>query len=131
MRVVLLEPASINTDAVGKLERDARAAVAGFAADPGYRRAYLEMVRRLAVLERRGSPPDVVADAVAAALAARRPRARYLVGKDARRLAALGRLPVPVLDAVRRRMFGLPAPGTLGLVAGPRATGGSPRPPHQ
>ena len=73
----------------------------------------------------------VVADAVAAALAARRPRARYLVGKDARRLAALGRLPVPVLDAVRRRMFGLPAPGTLGLVAGPRATGGSPRPPHQ
>jgi NAD(P)-dependent dehydrogenase (short-subunit alcohol dehydrogenase family) len=37
----------------------------------------------------------------------------------------------PVLDAVRRRMFGLPAPGTLGLVAGPRATGGSPRPPHQ
>jgi NAD(P)-dependent dehydrogenase (short-subunit alcohol dehydrogenase family) len=131
VRVVLLEPASINTDAVGKLERDARAAVAGFAADPGYRRAYLEMVRRLAVLERRGSPPDVVADAVAAALAARRPRARYLVGKDARRLAALGRLPVPVLDAVRRRMFGLPAPGTLGLVAGPRATGGSPRPPHQ
>ena len=131
VRVVLLEPASINTDAVGKLERDARAAAAGFAADPGYRGTYLEMVRRLAVLERRGSPPGVVADAVAAALATRRPRARYLVGKDARRLAALGRLPAPVLDAVRRRMFGLPAPGTLALVAGPRATGGSPRPPHQ
>jgi hypothetical protein len=89
------------------------------------------MVRRLAALERRGSPLEVVADAVADALSARRPRARYLVGKDARRLATLGRLPAPVLDAVRRRMFGLPAPGTLGLVAGPRATGGSPRPPHQ
>jgi NAD(P)-dependent dehydrogenase (short-subunit alcohol dehydrogenase family) len=131
VRVVLLEPASIKTDAVGKLEWEARAAAAGFAADPGYSRTYLEMVRRLALLERRGSRPGVVADAVAAALAARRPRARYLVGKDARRLAALGRLPAPVLDSVRRRMFGLPAPGTLGLVAGPRATGGSPRPPHQ
>jgi NAD(P)-dependent dehydrogenase (short-subunit alcohol dehydrogenase family) len=131
VRVVLLEPASIDTDAVGKLERDARDAVAGFAADPGYRRAYLEMVRRMAAMERRGSPPDVVADAVAAALAARRPRHRYLVGKDARRLAMLARLPGPVLDAVRRRMFGLPAAGSLGLVAGPRTTGGSPRPPHQ
>jgi hypothetical protein len=71
------------------------------------------MVRRLAARERRGSPPELVADAVATALAARRPRARYLVGKDARRLATLGRLPAPALDALRRRMFGLPAPGAL------------------
>jgi hypothetical protein len=71
------------------------------------------MVRRLAGRERRGSPPEVVAAAVATALAARRPRARYLVGKDARRLAMLGRLPAPVLDALRRRMCGLPAPGAL------------------
>jgi NAD(P)-dependent dehydrogenase (short-subunit alcohol dehydrogenase family) len=131
VRVVLLEPASISTEAVGKLERDARDAVAGFAADPGYRTTYLEMVRRMAAMERGGSAPGVVADAVAAALAARRPRARYLVGKDARRLAVLARMPAPVLDAVRRRMFGLPAPGSLGVVAGPRTTGGSPRPPHQ
>jgi NAD(P)-dependent dehydrogenase (short-subunit alcohol dehydrogenase family) len=113
VRVILVEPASISTEAVGKLERDARRAAAGFLADPGYRGPYLEMVRRLAARERRGSPPEVVADAVAAALAARRPRARYLVGKDARRLAALGRLPAPVFDALRRRMFGLPAPGAL------------------
>jgi NAD(P)-dependent dehydrogenase (short-subunit alcohol dehydrogenase family) len=113
VRVILVEPASISTEAVGKLERDARRAAAGFVADPGYRGPYLEMVRRLAARERRGSPPEVVADAVAAGLAARRPRARYLVGKDARRLAALGRLPAPVFDALRRRMFGLPAPGAL------------------
>ena len=126
IRVVLVEPASINTEAVGKLERDAAAAVSGFVADPGYRRTYLEMVRRLAARERRGSPPDVVADAVATALTAGRPRARYLVGKDARRLAALALLPVPVLDAVRRRMFGLPAAGTLGVGSGAEGHGGKP-----
>jgi NAD(P)-dependent dehydrogenase (short-subunit alcohol dehydrogenase family) len=113
VRAVLVEPASISTEAVGKLERDAARAAGQFVADPGYRKTYLEMVRRMAAMERRGSPPAVVADAVAAALAARRPRARYLVGRDARRLAVLARLPVPVLDAVRRGLFGLPAPGSL------------------
>jgi hypothetical protein len=37
----------------------------------------------------------------------------YLTGKDARRLAMLSRLPAPVLDAAKRRVFGLPAPGSL------------------
>ena len=130
MRVALLEPASINTDAVGKLERDARAAVAGFAADPGYRRAYLEMVRRLAVLERRGSPPDVVADAIAAALAARRPRARYLVGKDA---PAGGAGSVARPGARRGAAADVRPAGSRhpGIGSGAEGHGGSPRPPHQ
>ncbi len=34
-------------------------------------------------------------------------------GKDSGRLAVLSKLPTPVLDAVRRRIFGLPAPGSL------------------
>ena len=37
----------------------------------------------------------------------------YLTGKNSRRLALLSMLPTPVLDAVKRRVFGLPAPGSL------------------
>jgi hypothetical protein len=37
----------------------------------------------------------------------------YLTGKDSRRLAVLSMLPAPVLDAAKRRVFGLPAPGSL------------------
>jgi len=37
----------------------------------------------------------------------------HLTGKDSRRLALLSLLPTPVLDAAKRRVFGLPAPGSL------------------
>jgi hypothetical protein len=70
----------------------------------------------LQVMERReanGRPPGVAAAAIARALTARRPRAVYLCGKDSRPLAILSGLPVPVLDMARRRVFRLPAPGSL------------------
>jgi hypothetical protein len=70
------------------------------------------MVRRALAREQDGSAPAVVAAVIAGALSARRPRRRYLVGKDARVLAVLARLPGPLLDAVRRRIFGLPRPGS-------------------
>src|SRR5206468_4080056 len=60
-----------------------------------------------------GSPPDVAAATIARALTAPRPRAVYLCGKDSRRLAVLSGLPAPVLDLARRRIFRLPAPGSL------------------
>lgn len=56
-----------------------------------------------------GSPPDVVARDVYHALTAKRPRIRYVVGKDARLLAALPRVvPDVLLDQIRLRIFGLP-----------------------
>jgi NAD(P)-dependent dehydrogenase (short-subunit alcohol dehydrogenase family) len=70
----------------------------------------------LRVMERReanGSPPDVAAATITRALTAPRPRAVYLCGKDSRRLAVLSGLPAPVLDLARRRIFRLPAPGSL------------------
>ena len=70
----------------------------------------------LTVMERReanGSPPDVAAATIARALTARRPRTVYLSGKDSRRLAILSGLPAPMPDMARRRVFGLPAPGSL------------------
>jgi NAD(P)-dependent dehydrogenase (short-subunit alcohol dehydrogenase family) len=114
IRVVLIEPASIRTEAVDKLIRDAQRVVDEF--PPGaqdlYRIAYPEMIRRALAQEQHGSPPDLVARAVAKALTDRRPRARYLVGRHAYLLSTAAHLPSPVLDMVRRRLFGLPGPGS-------------------
>ena len=114
VRVVLIEPASINSSAAGKVTRDAAAAMA--AAAPQGRILYADtFAKMLAVMQRRennGSPPDVAAATITKALTTARPRAVYLTGKYSRRLAMLSLLPTPVLDAARRRVFGLPAPGS-------------------
>ena len=115
IRVVLVEPATINSGAADKVTRDAAAALA--AAEPQSRALYADtFTAMLQVMERReanGSPPDVAAATIARALTAPRPRAVYLCGKDSRRLAVLSGLPAPVLDLARRRIFRLPAPGSL------------------
>src|SRR5690242_12436166 len=115
VRVVLVEPATINSGSADKVTRDAAAALA--AAEPQARALYADtFTAMLRVMERReanGSPPDVAAATIARALSAPRPRAVYLCGKDSRRLALLSGLPAPVLDLARRRIFRLPAPGSL------------------
>jgi len=59
---------------------------------------------------------------VAHALAARRPHARYLVGKDSRPMAVMAAaLPAPVLDGLRRRITRQPARGALAGRAVPPA----------
>src|SRR5512140_85459 len=57
-----------------------------------YGERLLEFMRRGHEFEKRGSPPDVVARVVLRALTARRPRARYRVGKGAWPLSVLPRL---------------------------------------
>jgi NAD(P)-dependent dehydrogenase (short-subunit alcohol dehydrogenase family) len=120
VKVILIRPASIRTEAVDKFEADAEKAIASFT-DEGralYAGTYRRMVTAALPRLRHGSSPDVVADAIAGALAARRPRTRYLVGKDSRRLAALSAvLPDRAFDAIRRRLFDLPAPGSLARAA--------------
>ena len=115
VRVVLIEPASINSGAADKVSRDAAAAMA--AAGPQGRALYEEtFTKMLGVMQRReanGSPPDVAAATITRALTATRPRSVYLTGKNSRRLAILSKLPTPILDAARRRIFRLPAPGSL------------------
>ena len=110
MHVSLVEPASIATPAVDKVQADANALVDGMS--PAHAHLYAhdlrEFARRAMQRERNGSPPDVVGHAVLQALTARRPRARYLVGKDARMMASMSwLLPDRVLDAVRVKLFGL------------------------
>ncbi len=115
VRVVLIEPASINSGVADKVARDAAATMA--AASPQGRDLYEDtFAKMLAVMQRReqsGSPPDVAAATITRALTTSRPRTVYLTGKDSRRLAILSLLPTPILDAARRRIFRLPGPGSL------------------
>jgi NAD(P)-dependent dehydrogenase (short-subunit alcohol dehydrogenase family) len=115
IRVVLVEPASIASPAADKVARDAEATLAR--ADPARRALYADTFTRMVALvvrrERNGSPPGVAAGTIVRALTAARPRDLYRTGRFARRMAALSLLPTPVLDALRRRLFGLPAPGSL------------------
>ena len=115
VRVILIEPASIASPAADKVARDAEATLAQ--ADPARRDLYADtftrMVAQVVRRESNGSPPEVPAETIVRALTAKRPRDLYRTGKFARRMAALSLLPTPLLDALRRRLFGLPAPGSL------------------
>jgi NAD(P)-dependent dehydrogenase (short-subunit alcohol dehydrogenase family) len=115
VRVVLVEPASINSAASAKVARDAETVISAWT--PRDRALYQDMfTRMLAIMMRReqsGSPPDRAAVTIAEALTADHPRAVYRTGRYARRLALISRLPTPVLDRARRRIFGIPAPGSL------------------
>ncbi|MDP4509232.1 SDR family oxidoreductase [Nonomuraea turcica] len=110
IRAVLIEPGSIHTAAVDKLEGEVepRLAAIGEEGRRLYGAAYRTMVTSGLKEERSGSSPDVVARAVLHALTARKPRSRYPVGKKSRLMSTLGRiLPQYTLDALRLRALGL------------------------
>ncbi|UBU16334.1 SDR family oxidoreductase [Nonomuraea gerenzanensis] len=107
---VLIEPGSIHTDAVDKLEEEVEPRLASLGEEGRrlYGRAYRAMTTAGLKEERSGSSPDVVARAVLHAVTARRPRARYPVGKKSRLMSTMGRIvPQYTLDAVRMRVLGL------------------------
>ncbi|WP_067834076.1 SDR family oxidoreductase [Nocardia lijiangensis] len=110
VRAVLIEPGSIHTEAVDKLEDEVEPRLASLGPEGRrlYGNDYRTMVSSGLDEERSGSSPDVVARAVLHALTARRPRSRYPVGKKSRLMGTLGRIvPQYTLDALRRRGLGL------------------------
>ena len=115
VRVVLVEPCTIASEAAGKLESDAEQLLRDSSSSKRtlYEDAFRRFVGTFAAGHRSGSSPQVVAEAVSRVLASARPRARHLVGKNSRRLAVMARLPAPLADAIRRRLFHLPEPGSL------------------
>ena len=120
IRVVLIEPASIRTEAVGKLGHDAQRLMnqTTLTGRDLYQDAFGQLVAAFGAQHEHGSPPEAVARAVARALTAPRPRARYLAGKHSRQMAILAAaLPAPVLDGLRRKRTHQPAPGSR-LTAG-------------
>jgi NAD(P)-dependent dehydrogenase (short-subunit alcohol dehydrogenase family) len=112
IHVSLIEPGSIATPLWDRGQREADDFLA--AADEQHKTLYgkaiatgREVARKTAA---RGIPPQKVAEAIEAALTARHPRPRYLVGVDARAQAGLKALvPTRVLDRLVTRLAGLRA----------------------
>lgn len=100
VKVIAVEPGGIKTPIWDKgAARDA--AAPEDAATRAVRELYAPIVKLLAKLNAKpgGLPPEAVAEVVADALEASRPKNRYLVGSDAKALSLLDRLP----DALRDR----------------------------
>jgi NAD(P)-dependent dehydrogenase (short-subunit alcohol dehydrogenase family) len=125
IRVVLVEPGSIRSEAVGKLDADARQ-VLSQASPEGqalYQDAFLNLVGFFSALHHKGSPPEVVAETVERALTTPRPRTSYLSGKNAGRMAlAAAVLPPAAQDALRRRLAHQPARASQATQTAPKIT---------
>ncbi|MBA2279870.1 MAG: SDR family NAD(P)-dependent oxidoreductase [Acidimicrobiia bacterium] len=103
IKVVLVEPGAFRTAIWDEMERD----VEGHQGSP-YESAY----RRSLQAARLGQPlmgqPEGAARVIVGALKARSPRARYLVGYDAKALALVQRVaPTAIKDRVMRLTLGL------------------------
>lgn len=108
IRVCMVEPGSVKTPIWGK----ARATADGLEVPPElqeqYGRVQAAFAKVLSDSERRGVSPEQVAATIERALTARRPRARYLIGRDARGMVlAHALLPSAVFDSVLRRVLGV------------------------
>lgn len=111
IQVSLVEPGSVRTPIWEKARGDVDELVESLPAEG--RRLYGPMIQAfrsyIEQTEVRGVPPERVAEAVAHALTATRPRTRYRVGPDARITWWLSKLlPDRVNDALLTRMLGLP-----------------------
>jgi NAD(P)-dependent dehydrogenase (short-subunit alcohol dehydrogenase family) len=106
VHVVSVEPGGIATPVWDKSRAEAERMIAAMPADVRrrYDGAIAGIVRHAERLARTGLPPDAVAEVVADALTARRPRTRYLVGREAKAQALLARvLPDRAFDALIAR----------------------------
>jgi len=109
--VTIVAPALVHTDAAAKLRRDAHVLVESFAEEgkARYSTTFTGMIEHAVAQEKKGSPPSEIAEAVVGALLARRSPTRVVAGKGGRLLSVVARLPSPLQDRLRRRLFGLPA----------------------
>lgn len=108
IHVSLVEPGSVKTPIWGK----ARATADGLEVPPElqdeYGRVQAAFAKVLTDTERRAVSPEQVAATIERALTVRRPRARYLVGRDARGMVlAHALLPSGAFDRVLRRVLGV------------------------
>jgi NAD(P)-dependent dehydrogenase (short-subunit alcohol dehydrogenase family) len=101
IRVAIVEPASVKTAIWTKGAAHAEALRAEIGSDATALYATrLERFRQVALKRGPGVDPDVVARAVEHALTASRPKARYVVGRDAHLRAWIERLPTRLRDRV-------------------------------
>ena len=108
IHVSMVEPGSVKTPIWSK----ARDTADGLEIPPELQEEYghvpAAFAKVLTDTERRGVSPEQVAATIERALTARRPRARYLVGRDARGMVlAHALLPTGAFDRVLRRVLGV------------------------
>lgn len=112
MSVSIVEPGAIatplwdrGTTRANEMERNLPEEARALYADA------IEAIRRAAAKQAEGAiPPDEVAKSVAHALLAKRPKTRYLVGRDARMEAVLkGLVPDRLMDRLILQQTGIPA----------------------
>jgi NAD(P)-dependent dehydrogenase (short-subunit alcohol dehydrogenase family) len=106
--VSLVEPGSVKTPIWAKAQDTA----SGLEVPPELQREYGRVPAAFAKIlidaERRGVSPEQVAATIEQALTARRPRARYLLGRDARGMVlAHTLLPTGAFDRMLRRVLGV------------------------
>jgi NAD(P)-dependent dehydrogenase (short-subunit alcohol dehydrogenase family) len=112
IRVILIEPGSIDTDIWRNVQDTVDEAEAALA--PETRELYARhtdgMRRASARIQKQTAPVEKVSDAVHRALTAERPKARYVVGTDARiQIALRAALPTPAFDAAVAKLTGVPS----------------------
>jgi NAD(P)-dependent dehydrogenase (short-subunit alcohol dehydrogenase family) len=108
VQVALVEPGSVTTPIWDKsrAQGDGLSVPAELIEQYGHVPAAMNKV--LEDTERRGIPPEQVAETIERALTARRMKARYLIGRDAKAMLLVKRLlPDHVFDRVARRALGV------------------------
>jgi NAD(P)-dependent dehydrogenase (short-subunit alcohol dehydrogenase family) len=111
IRVVLVEPAAIDTDIWRGAEDTLESAAAGL--EPRHRELYAKHIagyrKAIPRFRKTAAPVEAVAATIERALTDARPRARYVPGSGPRVQAALAHLtPAPALDAVLGLGTGMP-----------------------
>lgn len=110
IKVALVEPGAIDTDMWRTVDETVDATVADLSDE--HRALYAKHIaglrRTTKRVQKQTSPVTKVTAAIEQALTAQRPKARYLVGADARVQAALGALPTPLSDAAVGKVTGTP-----------------------
>ena len=108
VQVALVEPGSVATPIWEKSRAEAQRTSIPPALQEQYGHVLPAMEKVLADTARRGIPPEQVAETIERALSARRMRARYVVGRDAKAMLLIRRLlPDLVFDRVARRALGV------------------------
>jgi NAD(P)-dependent dehydrogenase (short-subunit alcohol dehydrogenase family) len=109
VKVSVIEPGLLDTGIFDKSGASRRAT--GWRGDADAQRLYEGVTAKMAEFGARAKPGpvDSAVKAIVRALTARRPKARYLVGRDARVMATLARLPDHTRDRLLLRTVGIDA----------------------
>lgn len=107
--VIAIEPGSIATPIWSKGQDHAANQDLPAELEPIYRRELEVALEAAREADRRGAEPRMAAETIVTALTARRPKARYVIGRDARvMIAAQSILPTRLFDRIMRRAMGFP-----------------------